>query len=366
MPVTKLKSVEMNSSETYISDRSKLLNRYGLGMLLMPQDVAVTNPWFMVFEPQLDALVDQVGKGLMRFCFSADHRVQAYAIHDEQAIVLAAGMFDLLCKLTASMVSSGLYPAVGASSLAAWEPDIKNNLLSVRGSLEEGTFNWSDGPSWARDPDRLELFFQILRTMVRFVVLHETGHLWHRHGERHRQGHRIEVDSNSPNRLPQEKALESQARELLADQFAFRLLIQGQHGENQGVFANPSADNLRCTLLRSPRDEIAFYLLVVYFYFYAVDRLDWSVGDAHLYSHPPAPFRLKALIADLFEFGALGVQQEECKSVISDACLVANAAVATTFRRFPDMNWMESMADPHLYEHFTNLCREIPKWRRAE
>lgn len=356
----------MDNFEAYISDRSAILRRHGLGMLLIPQDVARTNPWFMVFEPQLSALVDHVGEGLMRFCFSADPRVQAYAIYDDQAIILSAGMFDLLCKLTASMVSSGLYPAVGTPSVAAWNPDINNNLLSVRGLLAGGIFNWNDAPSWSCDPDRMELFFQLLRTMLRFVVLHEIGHLWHRHGERHQAGHRLEVDSGAPKLLSPKQAMESQARELIADQFALRLLLRGQHGEIQENLADKSANNLRHTILASPSAEIAFSLLAIYCYFYAVDRQDWSATDVHLYSHPPAPFRLKALIADLLEFGALGIPPQECEDVISDAYLAANASIAMTFCRFPDLNWMTSMSDQNLSEHFANLHKQIPNWRRTD
>ena len=302
----------------------------------------------------------------MRFCFSADPEVQAYAIHNDQAIVITAGMFDLLCKLASSMVSRGMYPAVGTPSSTTWNPEINNNLLSVRGLLAKSSFNWGNGPSWASDPDRLELFFQLLRTMARFVVLHEAGHLWHRHGERREEGYRFEVDLISPKLLLSKQAVESQARELLADQFAFRLLLRGQHGEIQEPPANQSADNVRRALLSSPSAEITFGLVAIYFYFYAVDRLDWSVEDAHLYSHPPAPFRLKTLLADLIEFGALGMPPHECQSVISHATLVAGAAIATTFRRFPDLNWLALMEDRRLSNHFAQLYNEIPNWQRAD
>lgn len=100
-------SPDMNSVQKYLSDRQQLLTKNRMGMLLNPADVSSTNHWFMVFIPNLNALVEDLSGGSIRFCISADPKVQACAIHDDQAIVLTAGMFDLLCKLASSIVSRG-------------------------------------------------------------------------------------------------------------------------------------------------------------------------------------------------------------------------------------------------------------------
>lgn len=355
----------MDDIEAYFSDGSLLLQKYNMGMILRPENVISTNPWFMVFTAQMDDLVRHISSDSMRFYFSADSRVQAYAIYDDQAIVLTAGMFDLLCKLASSIVGRGIYPAVGIVSGSDWDPDINKNLLSVRDLLKESSFYWGDiGPSWSANPDRMHLFFLLLRTMVKFVVLHEVGHLWHCHGDRRKPRDRFEVDASGPRQLPPQEALESQARELLADQFSFRALLRSQHSEIKNPPINQAESRVRQAVLSSPRDEIAFGLLAVYFYFYAVDRQDWNVEDTRLYSHPPAPFRLKTLMADIFEFGALEMSPNECKTIIAQANVAATAAVAATFQRFPDLNWMPVMDDKRLSKHYAQLFGEIPNWWR--
>ena len=356
----------MNSVQDYLSDRQQLLAKNRMGMLLNPADVSSTNPWFMVFIPNLNALVEDLSAGSMRFCISADSKVQACAIHDDQAIVLSAGMFDLLCKLASSIVSRGIYPALGTTRKSDWSPDINNNLRSVRDILTASSFNEVLNPSWFNDSERLELFFQLLWSMVRFVVLHEVGHLWHQHGQRHKEGHRFEIDNLGSKSLQEPKqALESQARELLADQFAFRSLLRIQHEEILHPPTRKSENTVRSALLSSPSEEISFGLLTTYFYFYAVDQYNWDIENTHLYSHPPAPFRLKALLCDLFEFGALGMSPNACQSVIVRANVIADAVISTTFQRFPDLNWMALMNDKRLLKHFTHLCDEIPNWRRV-
>lgn len=359
-------SPDMNSVQEYLSDRQQLLAKNKMGMLLNPADVSSTNPWFMVFIPNLNALVKNLSAGSMRFCISAESKVQACAIHDDQAIVLTAGMFDLLCNLASSIVSRGIYPALGTTSKPDWSPDVNNNLRSVRDFLTDSSFNWVLKPSWSDDAERLELFFQLLCSMVRFVVLHEAGHLWHQHGERRKEGYRFEIDAlGSKSLLEPKQALESQARELLADQFAFRSLLRVQHEEILHPPTRQSENNVRSALLSSPSEEIAFCLLTIYFYFYAVDQSNWDINNTHLYSHPPAPFRLKAILCDLLEFGALGMSPSECQSVIPRANVIADAVISTTFQRFPDLNWMSSMNDNRLLSHFTQLCDEIPNWQRA-
>lgn len=226
-------------------------------------------------------------------------------------------------------------------------------------------FNDAIKLSWFYDSERLELFFQLLCSLVRFVVLHEFGHLWHQHGERRKEGHRFEIDTIGFKSLREPKqALESQARELLADQFAFRSLLRIQHEEILHPPIRESENSVRSALLTSPSEEISFGLLITYFYFYAVDQSNWNVENIHLYSHPPAPFRLKALLCDLFEFGVLGLSPSECQSLIIRANAIANAVISTTFQRFPDLSWMALMNDNRLLIHFTRLCDEIPNWRR--
>lgn len=355
----------MNIIEEYFKNRSEILNKHRMQPLLNPVDVKETNPWYIVFISNLNSLVEELSEGSMTFCINTDPRVQACAIHDDQLIVLTAGMFDMLCKLASSIVSAEIYPEIGSENSPTWKPDTSNCNRPVRKLLDQNPFNWKLKPAWSNDLDRMELFFQILSSMTRFVVLHEAGHLWHKHGTRNKYHNRLEIDTIGANILKNsQEALESQARELVADQFAFRQLLRALNNEVKHPTESEHRRNLRSALLSSEINQITFTLLTAYFYFYSVDTSNWNISEAHLYTHPPAPFRLKAILCDLLEFGALGLNPYECENIIYQANLTAEAIISITFKNFPDIDWLKSMSDDRLQNHFNNLCAEIPNWYR--
>lgn len=229
-----------------------ILKKYQLGSRLISKNVP-TNPWFALFEQSLANLCAHLTERDVRFVFTDSFKIQACAIYDLNYIVVTAQMFDMLCRIAAKITQDGIFTNLASINKSQWNPDIKNHLDPILKSLFQEPFNWNPAAfEWQRIPERQYLFFYILQTLSRFVVLHEVGHFVNGHNRRTGNANiqRIDIDMAEPE--IEEHGIEkiqAQAKEVIADSYAFAILLDLQQHD-----INTSSDDN--TLMRIINEKL--------------------------------------------------------------------------------------------------------------
>lgn len=300
------------------------------------------------------------------FTFIESTAMQAVAVQDEIDIVgVYAGMFWMLCRLASSAAASGVFPAMTGGKEPEFKPDVKRSLHLPRDLLDEGKqFDWeAESATWIEYPERQMLFLLILNVLFRFVVNHEVGHIWNDHGRR-RLGRATSlcVDSVQPIQVKAEDAIASQAREIIADSFAFKRTIEVLDRELELKAELDMTKIVREKLLPN-RDEIAsFVLVIVFLYFRLSDLSNWHGQARDTLTHPPAPFRAHALAAALLEHRHLGISEKSAGLAIRKASLGSAALMTVILGIYPDLHWLKTVSGTQDKEHFQRIFDEIPNW----
>jgi hypothetical protein len=301
-----------------------------------------------------------------RFTFIESTKMQAIALQDEIDIVgVYAGMFWMLCRLASSAAAGGVFPAMTGGKEPEWQPEVDRSLQLPRDLLNEGKqFDWrAESATWIEYPERQMLFLTILNVLFRFVAFHEVGHIWNDHGLRRAgRGPSLCVDTVGGEKTTVENSIASQAREIIADSFAFKRTIEVLDRELKLKAELEMTKILREKLLPN-RDEIAsFVLIIVFLYFRVSDRSIWYGQDRDTLSHPPAPFRAHALAGALLEHKHLGISEESAVRAIKVASLGSAAMMTVMLGIYPDLHWLEEVSGAGDKDHFQRIYDEIPNW----
>lgn len=301
-----------------------------------------------------------------RFTFVESTKMQAIALQDEiDVVAIYAGMFWLLCRLASKAAASGVFPAMVGGNEPHWKPDIDRSLQLPRDLLEEGKpFDWqAESLTWIEYPERQMLFIMILNVLFRFVAYHELGHIWNDHSLR-RMGKAANfcVDAVGGDRPDTKGSIASQAREIIADSFAFKRTIEVLHRELDLKAELEMTKIVRKKLLPD-RDAIAeFVLTIIFLYFRVSDLSGWHSHARDTLTHPPAPFRAKALAAALLEHRHLDISEASAGLAVQKAVLGSNALISVMLGVYPNLKWLDSVSGPDDDLHFRKIYDEIPRW----
>lgn len=292
--------------------------------------------------------------------------MQAVALQDEIDIVgVYAGMFWMLCRLASSAAASGVFPAMAGGKEPEWKPDVNRSIHLPRDLLDEGkAFDWkAESATWIEYPERQMLFLMILNVLFRFVVNHEIGHIWNDHGLR-RPGKAASpcVDSVGANQTTVHDPIASQAREIIADSFAFKRTIEVLDRELDLKAELEMTRIVREKLLPNQDEVASFVLIIVFLYFRVSDLSNWYGQDRDTLSHPPAPFRAHALAAALLEHRHLGISEKSAGLAIRKASLGSAALMTVILGIYPDLYWLKNVSGTQDRVHFQRIFDEIPNW----
>ena len=208
------------------------------------------------------------------------------------------------------------------------------------------------------------MFYEVLSLTFRFVVLHEIGHIVNDHGRRRaRSGNdALLIDRPVPELLETKEAVQSQARELIADGFAFQHTIETFNSEISNNSHLELAQIVRQRLAPDAQSLISFVLSVVYLYFRLSDRADWQSVPVNQLSHPPAPFRMKALCALLHEKRLLEINEATAATIISGTLASGDALISVMLNIFPQPEWISQISTPFHDRHFGEIYQQFPNW----
>lgn len=341
----------------------KILKKYGQPqvMTVRPDD---QSGWLVPFAEEAEAICRANGA---TFVVLESTSMNAFAIQDEIEIVgMYAGMFWILCRVAAVAAESGVFPAMKGEVEPIWAPCSMRSIQTPRFLLQEADpFVWAiESAGWRDAPERQMLFYLVLKLLFRFVVFHEIGHLRNDHGRRRQStiSSALLMDRRAPPLIDPEKAIPSQAREIIADGYAFQntfttlkmMLLEGDEFELIQTYKK--------RLFNSENDTITFVLTIIYLYFRISDRSDWNSQPIDRLSHPPAPFRMKAILALLIEDESFGVDERILINVIQSAVMGGDALISVMLNVHPNPNWMKDIDTPAYNRYYEKLFDEFPHW----
>lgn len=301
------------------------------------------------------------------FVFLESQKMQAVAVQDSLNLVgVYAGMFWILCRLASSVAAGGIFPTLQGVSEPTWKPDLERSLRTPRDLLDEGQpFDWElEKIGWSEAGERQILFHVVLSLCFRFVVLHEVGHIENDHSRRrqHTRNNLLLVDRPNPRLIQPSEAYESQARELIADGFAFQHLVRIFDNQLTQFSDLEYSRIIREHLVADAPSLIRFTLCIIFLYFRLSDRSDWHTTPLNRLSHPPAPFRMKALFALLIEAKPFGINEEQAGEIISETIVLGDALASVVFDVYPQPDWIKRISTPDHDCHFNKIYEQFGNW----
>lgn len=300
------------------------------------------------------------------FVILASEEMKAFAAQDEADFVaMYAGMFWMLCRLAAAVAASGVFPVMEGSSSPVWAPDLERSLRTPRELLKENSpFDWElESIGWKDATERQMLFCFVLDILFRFVVFHELGHLHNDHGHRKTSASSsiMVMDQLGPPLMDRQQAVASQAREIIADCTGLEMTLRTIE---QDITANSDGGSalIRERLAPDKASLVSFVLTVVNLYFRLSDRSDWLDKSIDQLSHPPAPYRMNALFAYIWDSRPLGIDVEIAEKVVQETLASADAVMSVMLNIFPSPNWIKDVTTPENSLHYRALYKEAARW----
>lgn len=156
--------------------------------------------------------------------------------------------------------------------------------------------------------------------------------------------------------------MRSQAREIIADGFACLHTIDTFNNELTIGGNHEMAQIIRERLAPNTPALIGFVLSVIFLYFRLSDRSDWQSLPVERLSHPPAPFRMKALFALLYEAKPLGIDEKTATSIISETMVSGDALMSVVLNTFPQPDWIMQISTSAHDRHFERIYEQCPNW----
>ncbi|WP_155628889.1 hypothetical protein [Burkholderia stagnalis] len=320
------------------------------------------NPFFELYEYDGKQLCSVISNGEIHFNLVDCWERNAVAIYDLRTAAVFRGMLEAIFSISARIVDKGIYPEIGNVAPPKMRQDPGKLLVTKRELLNSlSNFNYDiDEHPWMASTDRQALFLFISNTLFRFIVFHELGHLYNEHGKRNNEKDFFEVDemgTESP-----QGGIDSQAREIIADTFAFQKLVEFQRFHLLSQQNEPVGKLLSSHFMKNEEDLIIFISQMVFIYFYMMESPNWAHENPIQWTHPPAQFRLKTILASLLEHGLLSIEKTKIPEIIQKALFVGPSILSVMFETFPEYNWLQILDNPKYREHYELIFSEIPRW----
>ncbi|KAF1046382.1 MAG: hypothetical protein GAK35_01069 [Herbaspirillum frisingense] len=345
-------------SQEEISD---VLSQWGLGMRL---DVTPATPnyrWLSMAEEEAKRLCAWHNEPVS-FTFIATEEINAGAVPCPALIVMAAGCFDFLCRLANTIVGKGIYTDIDPRTASAVEDSDEQVEKTIRSILKKQQWFAPDMVSWSRYSEKEGIFCFILLSLFRFVILHEMGHIVHRHGRRSHlsgQGYLL-MDGIEQPTMASDSILDSHAREIVADKTAMQLC---HHLLEEQFFILATYSDIKefaHTYLGTEINRIKFLTQIAYLYFAAIDQFlvtPFEIGSVR--SHPPAPFRAITIATTAVH----GYEKDPRRTQVVQFLPPAENMLAIAIGKRTNRQWLaQLLEDPRYEAHYRALFDRVDRW----
>lgn len=285
--------------------------------------------------------MDRVRKVGLEFCVTTDKGIRAGILYKHNLIFMSYGIFDRLCKLSLLIHSSGVLNG---------NPKPFNFVdLHLVDNPFVG-FNYEDQREESESESHLLLF--IFDCLLSFVVSHEVGHYVNRHGDREK----INDDIEGHRKISSKTLIQSHARELVADNYAFRYLRKDI--EVSIVNDNPVIKKL-LPEFKSERGAILLALFFVACYF---KLMDGNSPKSHFEStHPESAIRVHSIFATFLE-PYMDTNEIEQYAPLFPLALTLLRDVFTHKDGSFDFNWQGRAMTPEMRQWHNEICSEYANW----
>lgn len=345
----------MNIDEKKILIREMLFKKTGEGFL---------NPNFYDHEIYFD--LHKEGTHLCReyalgvdFLFVDSQRRQAAALHDQKVVLVYRGMVDHLVNLASMLSVATPTPSSVENTNPPWH-------TTPTSWLRKSPFDWENKAYWwLRSKDHKLLFDFYLKNLFRFIVLHELGHIYHKHGWRRKINSandsggehvapNIHTVLQSEELLDDSNRIATHAREIVADTFAFCELTNICRKEQ----IDPEEDIHSLTPLVC---GFATSLLVVGPLFWSMGVVNEMNEDVQTNPYPTHAFRLQAIESDALRLTE-AITFPKGPEILHSAMKTTDGYIKEITGDHKYLYWRLKLNDPLHGEHYKLVIDEKTKW----
>ncbi|WP_146184730.1 hypothetical protein [Aeromonas sp. HMWF015] len=292
---------------------------------------------FPFFAKYMDA-VKKVG---LEFCVTTDTGIRAGILYKHKLIFVSYGIFDRLCKLALLVHSSGVLNGKPRTFNFVDLHLVDNPFVG---------FNYEDQREESEGDSHLLLF--IFDCLLSFVVSHEVGHYVNKHGNREK----ISDDIEGHRKISRKTLIQSHARELVADNYAFRFLRKNI--KDPIINSNPIIEKL----LPEFKNEKGATLLALLFVACYFKLMDGNSPNSHFEStHPESAIRVHSIFATFIEPYMDTNEMEQYAQLFPLAITLLKAVFIHKDGTF-DFNWQGRAMTPEMIQWHSEICSEYTNW----
>lgn len=327
----------MKSVEKRLDELNVILSQNGLGLIfdfLGDRQNGLVLPFF---ARHMDA-VKAIG---LEFCVTTDQRSKAGILYRHNLIFMSYGLIDRLSKLALLIHSSGVLD------------DIEKGFEYIDLHLVGNPFRGFHGEECPRELEmNTNLFLFVFDSLLNFVVAHEVGHYINKHGERIDSSD----DTEGHKKISRESLIQSHARELVADNYAFRNLRCNL--ESSISLKNPVLNDLLPQYM-SEKGAASLALLFVACYFKLIDG---QSPVSHFEStHPETPIRVHSIFATYLEPYMDTESQDEMEDLLPLAISRLERIFKYKDENF-DLSWPGKASTPEIMQWHVEVGKEYKEW----
>jgi hypothetical protein len=320
----------MGQYQIKLQELNQVLQTYNLGFMydfLNDRENGLIFPYFCHFMDTLN----EIG---LDFSITTDITPQAGIIYKEKLVFISYGLIDRLSKLSELIYCSGTFNSE--------KTDLRYYDLHFIVNPFKGFQH--DVNQFDNDPIYLFIFDNLLS----FVVFHEIGHFIHEHGLRKE----ILNDFIGHLEIEPDELISSHAREIVADNYAFKLLLEKITIQVQRYQIKIN------TLEKMKNSEAILTIFIITCYF---QMMDGSGNYNHFKStHPEAAMRGCSIMATYIE----NVHLESDISLQESINIIIGllTKVFSELDKKYNFDWGSRIKLPEMIEWQEKIYHEYDKW----
>lgn len=318
-----------------------------VGLLIKEEHLKGNSNFFRLYQIGRD-LCSEVTQDTIDFHIVDNSSINAIAVYPTKSIVICRGSLNAILRIAQAIVESNLFPEIMGRFRPSAPKYEKGSLHDVRKNIlkpdEDFTLSHNES-AWANDFERNNLFNIISELLISFLVCHEIGHHFNKHGDRTRRGKDFSFDVDEMQGPVGSGSLDKQAIESVADDCGFQILVQkfDRWLSLPTPLRVPWISLLKNTFFQHQGGLMLRCYQIAFIYFWLMETPGWESVAPMEWSYPPAGFRLHTVYASSLENPPFGLSQSVLFSLLEDALTTSSEIVATAFSIQMDIQWLSQM-----------------------